>query len=56
MIAAMFTGGPVALAYSRFSPQVRDEVHAEFIESVSDYRRDGGYDIPGEFVFILGRK
>lgn len=56
MIAAMFAGGPVALAYSRFSPEVRDEVHAEFIESVSDYRRDSGYDIPGEFVFILGRK
>ncbi len=56
MLTAMFAGGPVALAYSRFSPEVRDEVHAEFLESVSDDRRDSGYDIPGEFVFILGRK
>lgn len=61
MLTAIFAGGPVALAYSRFSPEVREEVHAEFIESVKDYRRDGtngpaGYNIPGEFVFMLGRK
>ena len=56
MLAAIFAGGPVALAYSRFSPDVREEVHTEFIESVKDHRRDGGYAIPGEFVFILGRK
>ena len=56
MLSAIFAGGPVALAYSRFSPEVRDEVHREFVESVAGYRRDGGYDVPGEFVFILGRK
>jgi len=56
MLTAIFAGGPVALAYSRFSPEVREEVHLEFVESVKDYRRDGAYDIPGEFVFILGRK
>ena len=56
MLNAIFAGGPVALAYSRFSPEVRDQVHREFVESVADYRRNGGYDVPGEFVFILGRK
>lgn len=56
MLTAIFAGGPVALAYSRFSPEVKEQVHAEFVDSVEDYRRDRGYDIPGEFVFILGRR
>jgi ubiquinone/menaquinone biosynthesis C-methylase UbiE len=56
MLSAIFAGGPVALAYSRFSSEVRDEVHREFVESVSSYRRGAGYDVPGEFVFVLGRK
>jgi ubiquinone/menaquinone biosynthesis C-methylase UbiE len=61
MLSAIFAGGPVALAYSRFSPEVREQVHAEFLQSVSEYRRNGpegqdGYEIPGEFVFVLGRK
>lgn len=56
VLSAMFGGGPVALAYSKFSPEVRDAVHGEFIESIADYRKGNGYDIPGEFVFMLGRK
>jgi ubiquinone/menaquinone biosynthesis C-methylase UbiE len=54
--AAIFAGGPVALAYSKFTPEVRDEVDAEFLASVAPYRRGDGYDIPGEFVFLLARK
>ncbi|HEU4758731.1 MAG TPA: methyltransferase domain-containing protein [Dehalococcoidia bacterium] len=56
VLAAVFAGGPVALAYSKFSPQVRDEVHAEYLASIQPYRNGAGYDIPGEFVFLLGRK
>ena len=56
LCAAAFAGGPVALAYSKFSPQVRAEVHAEFIESVACFRRDGTYHVPGEFVFMVGNK
>ncbi len=56
VLAAVFAGGPVALAYSKFSPEVKDEVHAEYLESIKGYRRGNGYDVPGEFVFALGRK
>jgi ubiquinone/menaquinone biosynthesis C-methylase UbiE len=53
---AIFPGGPVALAYSRFTAEAQVAVHAEYIESISSYRRDGAYAVPGEFVFMLGRK
>jgi len=56
LCAAVFSGGPVALAYSRFSPEVKEQVHAEFLASVSYYRRGERYEIPGEFVFVVGRK
>lgn len=56
VLAAMFAGGPVALAYSKFSPEVKDAVHSEFLASVASYRNGAGFDIPGEFVFMLGRK
>jgi len=54
--AAFFAGGPVALAYSRMPDEVREEMRREFLDSVSTYRRGEGYDIPGEFVFLLARK
>lgn len=54
--AAMFAGGPVTLAYSKFSPEVREQVHAEYLESIAPYRNGGGYDVAGEFVFMLARK
>lgn len=56
VLAAVFAGGPVALAYSKFSPETREEAHSEFMESIAEYRRGDAYDIPGEFVFMLGRK
>ena len=54
--AAIFPGGPVALAYSRFTPEVRGQVNAEYLESIAPYHRDGAYHVPGEFAFGLGRK
>jgi len=54
--AAFFAGGPVALAYSRMPDEVREEMHRQFLDSVSPYRRGENYHIPGEFVFLLARK
>jgi ubiquinone/menaquinone biosynthesis C-methylase UbiE len=56
-LIASFTGGPVALAYSRFDERTRQETHAEYLESIAEYRRpDGRYEIPGEFVIAAGCK
>jgi hypothetical protein len=53
-IGAAFAGGPVALAYSRFDPPVRDEVHAEYLASIAASRGGDGYQVPGEFVVARG--
>ncbi len=53
---AIFPGGPVALAYSRFSEEERAEVHAQYLQSIAPHLRDGVYRVPGEFVFALGSK
>ena len=47
---AAFAGGPVALAYHKFSGEVKTEVHAEYLESIKAYKRGDGYALPGEFV------
>jgi ubiquinone/menaquinone biosynthesis C-methylase UbiE len=49
-LAAVFRGGPVALAYSRFDEATRRAVHAEYLDSIAAYRNGGGYAVPGEFV------
>ncbi len=54
--AAIFAGGPVVLAYSKFSPEVRSEVHSEYLESIAPYNHNGVYGVPGEFVYMLARK
>jgi ubiquinone/menaquinone biosynthesis C-methylase UbiE len=53
---AAFVGGPVALAYSRFDEDVRSKVRAEYTASISAFRSDDGYRIPGEFVVASGTK
>ena len=53
---AIFPGGPVALPYSKFSPEIRAEVHAEYLESIAPYRRDGAYHVPGEFAFLCATR
>ena len=53
---AAFAGGPVAMAYSRFDAATRDAAHAEYLESIAGFRRDGRYQIPGEFVVTRGEK
>lgn len=54
-LRAAFAGGPVAMAYSRFDPAVRDEAHTEYLRSIEPYRRGSRYQIPGEFVVAIGR-
>jgi len=46
----------VAMAYSRFDAATRDAAHAEYLESIAGFRRDGRYQIPGEFVVTRGEK
>jgi ubiquinone/menaquinone biosynthesis C-methylase UbiE len=53
-LVAAFAGGPVALAYSRFDDETRDAAHGDYLESIEPYRRNGGYEIPGEFVVARG--
>ena len=55
-VGAAFAGGPVALAYSRFDSQTRDEAHAEYLQSIAAFRDGDEYDVPGEFVVIRGCK
>jgi ubiquinone/menaquinone biosynthesis C-methylase UbiE len=51
---AAFAGGPVALAYSRFDQQTREEAHAEYLGTIAEYRNGSGYNVPGEFVVAVG--
>jgi ubiquinone/menaquinone biosynthesis C-methylase UbiE/uncharacterized OsmC-like protein len=54
-LAAVFRGGPVALAYSRFDEATRDAAHGEYLDSIAAYRVGDGYRIPGEFVVATAR-
>jgi len=53
---AAFAGGPVAMAYSRFTDEMKKSAQQEYIESISGYRAGNGYDIPGGFVLGIGYK
>jgi ubiquinone/menaquinone biosynthesis C-methylase UbiE len=55
-LGAAFAGGPVAMAYSRFDEQTREEAHADYLSSIEPYRNGQGYEIPGEFVIVRGEK
>ena len=53
---AAFAGGPVALAYHKFSEQIKNEVHTEYLDSIRSFQKNDGYAVPGEFVVALGFK
>ncbi len=53
---AAFLGGPVALAYSKFSDDVKKEVFGEYIESIKSFKKKDAYHVPGEFVVGIGFK
>lgn len=54
---ATLPGGPVALPYSKMTPDEQASVEREFVESIVPYRNaDGSYDVEGEFMFMLAQK
>jgi ubiquinone/menaquinone biosynthesis C-methylase UbiE len=53
--SAAFASGPVALVHAQFDERTRDEVYAEYLQSIEPFRSDAGYAIPGEFVVARGR-
>lgn len=53
---AAFSGGPVALAYHKFSEQVKNDVHVEYLDSIRSFQQGSGYAVPGEFVVAIGFK
>ena len=53
-LVAAFRGGPVALAWHRFDEATKQAVHDEYLASIANYRVDGKYRIPGEFVVAAG--
>jgi len=55
-LTAAFFGGPVALAYRKFNDKTKESVHREYLESISEYKKGKGYEIPGEFVVACGIK
>ena len=55
-IGAAFLGGPVALAYSRMDEPTHASAHAEYLESIDQYRDGAAYNVAGEFVVAMGWK
>jgi ubiquinone/menaquinone biosynthesis C-methylase UbiE len=53
-LGAAFDGGPVALAYHKFSLPVRDQVHEAYLDSLAPFKQGAGYEVPGEFVLAKG--
>jgi SAM-dependent methyltransferase len=54
--AAMLEGGPVALAWKRFSAEARAAVRAAYLASIDAHRDGAGYAVPSEIVFATARK
>jgi len=50
--AAMFVGGPVAMAWSRFDGPTRQRVRENYLAAIEPWREGSGYCIPGEFVVV----
>jgi SAM-dependent methyltransferase len=55
-LGAAFDGGPVALAYHKFSAAIKEEVHTEYLSSLAPFRKGEGYEVPGEFVVTAASK
>ncbi len=50
--AAVFVGGPVAMAWSRFSVETRARVQDNYLTAIAGCRVGEGYRLPGEFVVV----
>ena len=55
-LGAAFEGGPVALAYYKFSDAIKQEVHTAYLSSLEPYKKGQGYEVPGEFVLASGMR
>jgi ubiquinone/menaquinone biosynthesis C-methylase UbiE len=53
-LGAAFAGGPVALAYHKFSETIKQEVHAAYLHSLEPFKKGEKYEVPGEFVLAKG--
>lgn len=52
---AALTGGPVALAWSRFDEATRERVRGRYLASIAPWRVGIGYSVPAEFVVLAAR-
>lgn len=52
---AMFVGGPVALAWSRFDAATRKRVRVAYLRTIARWRTASGYAVPAEFVVVAAR-
>ncbi len=52
---AAFSGGPAALAWSRFDDDVRGHVRTLYLQSIDRWRVGDCYEVPGEFLIAAGR-
>ncbi len=55
-VKAIFAGGPVAMAYSRFDEATKLSAHKDYLHSIEKFKKDGAYSIPGEFIVVSGIK
>jgi ubiquinone/menaquinone biosynthesis C-methylase UbiE len=50
--AAVFLGGPAALAWARFDEPTRRRARGQYLETIEAWRHGQGYAVPGEFVVV----
>ncbi|MDH3731897.1 MAG: methyltransferase domain-containing protein [Gemmatimonadota bacterium] len=55
-LKAAFAGGPVAMAYSRFDEDLKQDAHDAYLETIETFRVGSAYDMPGEFVVTTGTR
>jgi SAM-dependent methyltransferase len=53
---AALVGGPLALAWSRFDDEARERVRSRYLDAIAQWRKGGGYRMPGEFVVASARR
>lgn len=54
--AAAFAGGPVALAWSRFDPAVRERVQRRYLDAIEPFRAGRGYSVAAEYLIVSARR
>ena len=54
--AAVFAGGPVALAWSRFDAAVRERVQGRYLQAIAPWRQGPGYRVPAEYLIVVAQR